>query len=350
MAETTFSLYAVQLFGVTVGVTLLLLLLLTRIPHSQANLLRREPGRSFSYSLPLRLGGLALLGGFLVTFFFDQRLVFDLHLQYLLVGGLLAFGFGIIDDFFPLAWGWQLGGQLTLGLLLFLAGMSIEKIHFGDGLLLDFTVVPGLSFIITVFWVVLVMNAVNWMDGVDGLMGGVMCIAWATLFTLSLRPEVNQPTIALLTVMLFGSTLAFLLFNWSPAKIMAGTGGVAFLGFMLAALSVYAGTKVATALLVLGVPILDAFSVIINRLCEGRSMFRPDEEHLHHLLLRLGWSTRTISLLYSIVTGFLALLALTTRQWGKIEVFVITLSFFTGGVLLIQWLLARKKHLMRPIV
>lgn len=271
-----------------------------------------------------RLGGLALFGGFIAALWFDDRLVFDTSLQMLIFGGLIGLLIGLLDDWKPLHWSWQLGGQSLLGLLLFLSGMSIESIHFGGGNLFEFSSfpLPGLSLIITLLWVLLVMNAVNWADGIDGLMGGVMAIALATLFILSLRPEVNQPAMAILSTMLLGAVLAFLLFNWFPAKIIAGSSGANFLGFMLAALSVYAGTKVATALLVLVIPILDLCVVIMARLLQGRSPFLPDREHLHHLLLARGWSVRQVASLYMGITALMAMIALSTRSLEKLGVLV----------------------------
>lgn len=283
---------------------------------------------AFSHSF--RLGGIPLFGGFIVALWFDNRLVFDLPLQILVLGGSLALLFGLLDDRKPLHWSWQLGGQVLLGLLLFTSGMNIESMHLGGGNTLNFSFLPGASLLVTLLWVLLVMNAVNWADGVDGLMGGVMMIALMTIFVLSLRPEVNQPAMALLVTILLGALIAFLLFNWFPAKIIAGSGGASFLGFMLAAFSVYAGTKVATALLVLVVPILDLCVVIIARLLQGRSPFLPDREHLHHLLLGLGWSERQVTSFYIVITALMSWIALSVRFLEKLIVLLIVTALFIG--------------------
>lgn len=283
---------------------------------------------AFSHSF--RLGGIPLFGGFIVALWFDNRLVFDLPLQILVLGGSLALLFGLLDDRKPLHWSWQLGGQVLLGLLLFTSGMNIESMHLGGGNTLNFSFLPGASLLATLLWVLLVMNAVNWADGVDGLMGGVMMIALMTIFVLSLRPEVNQPAMALLVTILLGALIAFLLFNWFPAKIIAGSGGASFLGFMLAAFSVYAGTKVATALLVLVVPILDLCVVIIARLLQGRSPFLPDREHLHHLLLGLGWSERQVTSFYIVITALMSWIALSVRFLEKLIVLLIVTALFIG--------------------
>lgn len=330
MDRLSFSFDVVSLFSLALVTTLALIALFRFLPFLQKVNIREEGKRTMTFSHYFRLGGIPLFGGFITALWFDNRLVFDLPLQMLILGGALALLLGLLDDKKPLHWSWQLGGQALLGLLLFTSGMSIESIHLGGGNILDFSFLPGMSLAVTLLWVFLVMNAVNWADGVDGLMGGIMMIALMTIFVLSLRPEVNQPAMALLAAILLGALVAFLLFNWFPAKIIAGSGGAAFLGFMLAAFSVYAGTKVATALLVLVVPILDLFVVIIARLLQGRSPFLPDREHLHHLLLGLGWSARQVAGFYIGITVLMAWLALSTRFLEKLIVLVMVAVLFIG--------------------
>lgn len=333
------------MFWVAFGATLLFTFVLQRIPWLQHRYTRAEPGRDSKNIRSFRLGGLAIAGGFFVALLLDERLVWDKYLLILSLGAVIALGFGLWDDFRPLHWSYQLLGQLLLGTLLFVAGMTLQSIHLGGGLIIDFShpSLRGVVFLITVGWMILVMNALNWVDGVDGLLGSVMSIALITLFILSLRPEVNQPAMALLTIMLFGALLAFLAFNWFPARIMAGSGGAFFLGFMLAAFSLYAGAKVATALMVLVLPILDALSVILHRFRQGKSLFLPDKQHLHHLLLSLGWSPRKIVCVYSGVTLVLASLALSVRALEKVWVLIVGVVLFFVAVICIQAILLRKQ-------
>ncbi|TXG99808.1 MAG: undecaprenyl/decaprenyl-phosphate alpha-N-acetylglucosaminyl 1-phosphate transferase [Candidatus Moraniibacteriota bacterium] len=297
---------------------------------------RYESGRSQKMSRFFRLGGVALLGGLMIALWFDDRLVTTTSLVVLVGGAGIAVLGGLFDDFRPLHWSWQLLLQLLLGGLLLSVGMNIDRIHLGDGYLIDLSLWPGLSLLGTLVWVLIVMNALNWVDGVDGLMGGVMMVVYFTLFLLSLRPEVNQPTLALLTIMLLGATLAFSLFNWFPATIIAGTSGATFMGFVVAALSLYAGAKVATALLVLSIPILDAGAVIISRFLHGQSPFLPDKKHFHHVLVELGWSSRQIAVFYTLLTGGMALLALATHFLEKLTVFLVVAAVFFGGMILIR--------------
>jgi UDP-N-acetylmuramyl pentapeptide phosphotransferase/UDP-N-acetylglucosamine-1-phosphate transferase len=173
-------------------------------------------------------------------------------------------------------------------------------------------------------WIILVMNAINWADGIDGLAGGITLITSATILILSLRPEVNQPFIAILCIIFIGTVLGFLIFNFNPAKIMAGTSGAMFMGFVLAVLAVFSGTKIATALLVLAIPIIDSLWVIGERFRNHKSIFKPDRNHLHYKLIKLGWSERKIVLSYWAITFLIALVALNTRAFGKGIVLVIT--------------------------
>lgn len=317
--------------------------ILMSVPWLARSVVRRETGRSMSIPIYFRLGGLAIAVGFCLAFWFDVRLVLDTRLSILLLGGVLALLIGLIDDFFPLHWLIQLAGQSLLGILLVGGSMTIHQVHFGYGWVLDFSA-PPFSFLVpllTIGWVILVMNATNWIDGSDGVMGAVMGVALVVLVCLSFRPEVNQPAIALLGTMLLGGIVGFLVFNWYPARIEAGSSGTYFLGFLLAALAVYAGTKVATALLVLTVPILDALAVIGARLSAGRSPFQPDQQHLHHLLRLLGWSPWAVAILYGGVTSLMGILALSTRSWEKLWVLLVAGSIFLGLLLWLRWMVKR---------
>ena len=180
------------------------------------------------------------------------------------------------------------------------------------------------------------MNSMNWIDGVDGVSAGITLIGGITIFILSLRPEVNQPPVGIIAAALIGCTLALLLFNFYPAKIMAGTSGAMFMGFILAVLSVFAGAKIATTLLVMAVPIIDAFWVVSERIKSGSSVFSADKRHLHFRLIELGWSQRKICLFYCLITAFIAVLALNTGAMGKVITFILFGIIMLGMLTLIK--------------
>jgi UDP-N-acetylmuramyl pentapeptide phosphotransferase/UDP-N-acetylglucosamine-1-phosphate transferase len=163
----------------------------------------------------------------------------------------------------------------------------------------------GIGF--TLLWIVGMMNTVNFLDGLDGLVGGVTVIAGMVLFFHN--SMLGQSSLMLLALALVGATLGFLIFNFPPAKIFLGSGAYV-LGFALAVLAIIGGTKAATALLVLAVPILDVAWQILVRVRAGRSPFEPDRGHLHHRLYDSGISPRGIVLIYYALTALFGVLAL----------------------------------------
>jgi UDP-GlcNAc:undecaprenyl-phosphate/decaprenyl-phosphate GlcNAc-1-phosphate transferase len=226
----------------------------------------------------------------------------------LLLGGALATAFGVVDDYFDLRARWQFAGQLGLAAFAISLGILVEFVSnpFRPGVI-------GLGpFAIgfTVLWIAGMINSINFIDGLDGLSSGVALIAAITLGTVSLTQQVSQPFISVLCFALAGALLGFLRWNFHPASIFVGTSGVMFIGYTLAVLAILGTAKVAVALLVLGVPIIDAFWIIVRRLVQGRSPFSPDRGHLHHRLLDIGMSHRqTVVLIYlvGLVLGLLSL-------------------------------------------
>ncbi len=186
------------------------------------------------------------------------------------------------------------------------SGVLIKEVNAPFGLLSNLPTWFAVPF--TLFWIVGMMNTINWLDGLDGVAAGVTLIASGVLFLHTFR--LGQLSLALLPLALAGAVLAFLLFNFPPAKIFLGSGAP-LLGFTLAVLSVIGGTKAGTALLVLAIPILDVAWQILNRARTGHSPFAADRGHLHHRLYDAGVSNRTIVALYyalSVIFGALALI------------------------------------------
>jgi UDP-N-acetylmuramyl pentapeptide phosphotransferase/UDP-N-acetylglucosamine-1-phosphate transferase len=161
--------------------------------------------------------------------------------------------------------------------------------------------------VLTFFWIAGMMNAVNFMDGLDGLAGGVSAVACFVLFIASLLARdangaaTPQITIAILPLILGCAILGFLRYNFHPARIFMGDSGAMFIGFSLGVISIIGGAKIATALLVLAVPILDVAFVIIFRVLRGRSPLQADRGHLHHRLYDLGMSQPQIAILFYLV-------------------------------------------------
>jgi UDP-GlcNAc:undecaprenyl-phosphate GlcNAc-1-phosphate transferase len=242
------------------------------------------------------------------------------ELYALMFGTLAIMIFGFWDDLKEIYWKIQLSCQVGIAVLIFILGVRIYYVTnplTGGIISLDYGLGVVVATFLVIFWIVLVMNAVNWLDGVDGLSGGVTAISAATIFFLSLSPEVNQPPVAILGAALFGTALGFVIFNFYPSRILAGTSGSMFMGLSLAVLAVFSGTKIATALLVLSIPIIDLVWVIGERIRSGQSIWKPDKKHLHYRLLDLGWSQKKIALFYYAISSIIAIIALNTRVIGK---------------------------------
>ena len=239
----------------------------------------------------------------------------------LIVGGAAAAALGAIDDLLDLRARWQFLGQIALGVFAVALGISIGFIAnpFG-GPVIRFDGAIAAAF--TIFWIVGMINSINFIDGLDGLSSGIAFIAAVTLGLISLTSGVGQPLIAVLCFTLAGALLGFLRWNLHPASIFIGTSGVQFVGYTLALLSILGTAKVAVALLVLGVPIIDTFWIIVRRLSERRSPFSPDRGHIHHRLLDLGLSHRqTVFVIYGICL-VLAVMALVLSGVDQLYAFV----------------------------
>jgi UDP-GlcNAc:undecaprenyl-phosphate/decaprenyl-phosphate GlcNAc-1-phosphate transferase len=217
----------------------------------------------------------------------------------LLAGGAVATILGVLDDTFQLRARWQLLGQLLVAAIAVAAGIIVTYLNnpFGPG---SITLAGPYAIGFTVLWIVGMINSINFIDGLDGLSSGIALIAAITLGLISLTTAVAQPYIGILCFALAGSLLGFLRWNFHPASIFIGTSGVMFVGYTLAVLSILGTAKVAVALLVLGVPIIDTFWIIVRRLATGRSPFTPDRGHIHHRLLNLGLShSQTVLVIYA---------------------------------------------------
>jgi UDP-GlcNAc:undecaprenyl-phosphate GlcNAc-1-phosphate transferase len=187
-----------------------------------------------------------------------------------------------------------------------------------------------------VVWILGMINSINFIDGLDGLSSGIALIAAVTLAIISLTGPVVQPEIAVLCVALAGALAGFLRWNFHPASIFVGTSGVMFVGYTLALLSILGTAKVAVALLVLGVPIIDTFWIIVRRLAAGRSPFSPDRGHIHHRLLDLGLShVQTVLLIYGLCAA-IGILSLVLSGSGQLYAFLGALVVFGLVLLLLE--------------
>lgn len=196
-----------------------------------------------------------------------------------------------------------------------------------------------LADILALIWIVALTQVINWSKGVDGQMPSIVLIAALTmgLFSLKLysQGDVMQLNLAKLSFITAGAAGGFLVFNWYPAKIFPGFSGSTILAFMIAVLAILSGAKLATATLVLAVPIIDFIYTIIRRLASGKSPVWGDRGHLHHRLLDVGWSHSQITLFYLILSGMLGAIALYANTSSKLFAVGVVAVGFCG---LILWL------------
>ena len=271
------------------------------IEFSQKEGLVDLPNERKIHKLPIsRLGGVAIWSSAMLTFLFLVLLSYYPYgslLSGILLGGSLMFLLGLVDDIYNLDAKFKLVIQLSIATIVYLLGVQIDTIFNPFGGVIHLGI---FSYPITLLWIVGISNAVNFIDGVDGLAGSVI--------------TVSSITLALIAFILAGSMLAFLTFNFNPAKIFMGDSGALFSGFLLATLSI-AGVMKGAALavllpfLVLAVPIMDITYSSLRRIMKGKSPFVADAEHIHHKLLKAGFSQKkTVAILTSVavVGGALA--------------------------------------------
>lgn len=288
---------------------------------------RRRHGRSVP-----KLGGipifLAYIAGLVAIYLLLPPVGADaLRLRGVVFGTVIFMIGGLIDDFRELSPWVQFGIQFTGAAVAMAHIVFIERFtNPVNGNLVVISWRP-LVYLITLIWIVGIINAVNFMDGLDGLAAGVGTIAALLFAWHSLR--LGQEAVAAFPLAMAGALLGFLPFNFSPARIFLGTAGVYVLGYNLATLSILSPAKIATALLVLAVPIVDGVWRAIDRLRKGRSPFLGDRGHLHFRLVDEGVPTRWIVLGYYAMSLSFGLIALFAPGFFKLVLLVLL-----GGLVL----------------
>lgn len=283
-----------------------------------------------------RAGGLSIIFGFLVAFIIAAQFV---DLSYgILIAGVIVGLIGFLDDKFHLGPLSKIAGQLIAIAILIFSGTYIEflTVPFTD----TFVAVPlWISIPITILWVIGVTNAVNLIDGLDGLASGVSMIASVTILIMAV--SMGNIVVVFLATALIGSILGFFYFNFHPAKIFMGDTGSLFLGFILAVISLMGFKQVTTVSLfipfiVLGVPLTDTFMAIVRRILNNQRIMDADKSHLHHRLLDHGYThTQTVFIIYGIAMLFGAT-AVIFSQSNLLGATVISILLFVFIELLVE--------------
>ncbi|MFH1781755.1 MAG: MraY family glycosyltransferase, partial [Patescibacteria group bacterium] len=267
--------------------------------------------------IPL-LGGLAIFIAFnIVLLIIAQNItegyLLNKHLWGIFFGGLIIMIGGFIDDKYDIKPAYQLIFPILASIVVVASGIGIDYVTnpLGGEFRLDnikFTLfsignlpyqIVILADLFSLLWLMAMMYTTKILDGVDGLVTGLTTIGAFIIFFLSMTKDVYQPETAALALILAGACLGFFLFNFNPAKIFLGEGGSLYCGFMLGVLSIISGGKIATALLIMGIPMIDVVWTIIRRLFfEKKSFTQADRKHLHHRLLDIGLSPKKTLLLF----------------------------------------------------
>lgn len=289
----------------------------------------------------LRLGGIVMVIAFNLAVILDQNLIITPSLYGVMAASLMLLLVGVWDDIREIFWKTQFFFQVAIAVIIFIMGVRIYFVTnplTGGIINLDSGLGVIFSIILVIAWVILMINSMNWLDGIDGLSGGITFIGAMTIFFLSLKPEVNQPPMAILSMIVAGTALAFLIFNFNPSRVLAGTSGSMFMGFILAVLAIFAGTKVATSILVMSLPVIDFIWVIGERIKHKKSIFQPDKMHLHYKLLDLGWTQKKTALYFYAITITISTVALNTRFIGKAITLLITAIILAFSL----WVISQK--------
>ena len=323
---------------------------------------RKEDGREQSPPVP-RLGGIAIFISIVVTIVF-YLIVFGrytpngiqhLDLEAILIGGLIIFFIGLLDDIQPLSAWTKLIAQIISASIVWLMGIQIEFIanplHYIDvNQAAAFNLSDITSYLITILFIVAITNAINLIDGIDGLAVGVCMIAALASWAINLSPLLNQPAGAIFAATMAGSCFAFLRYNFNPARIFLGDSGAYLLGFNLACLSCIGLTKQVTVvilspivLLIFFIPLIDMLFAILRRASANRPIFKPDLEHFHHLLLDNGFSEKQINYIFYLIT-FLGGLIATSLLGLDIAVMFLSISLIVVGLWLFFSLVINQKH------
>lgn len=297
--------------------------------------------------------GIALYLSFLIS-----TLVFlDWNMK--LIGLLVAAGalvsVSFVDDRKGLSPWWRLLVQVLVALMIIFSGIGIEGITNPLGGYIDLTQINwsfsiggveqsfmALSALFTVVWIVLLVNTMNWLDGIPGMASGIGAIGGAILFLLSVSDLVNQPHVATMALILGVSAAVMWWFDFYPPQVILGDSGSMFLGLILAIISIFSDGKIATAFLILGFAILDAVYVVVHRLLKKQAPWKGGEwdkyrkaVHLHHRMLKSGFTERQVLMIIYTLSAIFGITALFIGTQGKFWAIVVLglVSFVLGLVL-----------------
>lgn len=281
-----------------------------------------------------RMGGLAIFFGFLISVLIFQNLKLGSELQGILLGAVIIVILGVLDDILTLRALPKFLVQIVAAIIVVLSGCRID--HF-----MGFTLPLWLSYPVSVIWIVAITNAINFIDGLDGLAAGVSAISAGTMLIVALLlvPEPTAMICAILLAALVGACVGFIPYNFNPATIFMGDTGSTFLGFMLASISIfglfktYAVISFAVPFLVLGLPIFDICFAVIRRVAHGQSPMHADRGHVHHRLIDMGFSQKQAVAISYLLSAILGLAAVVLTDRGEVQAMIFLIAVIVVGAI-----------------
>lgn len=295
----------------------------------------KDGRRMHTHPIP-RLGGLAIIFGFTVAVLCFYRAPSQRIIASFIGAGIIA-AMGVVDDIKTLDAKPKFLIQILAACIVVIGGNLKIDVLTNPNFLSEnpYWILPDwVSVPVTILWIVFITNAVNFIDGLDGLAAGVSAIMSVSLVFIALR--VGEYPVALLGISLMGACFGFLPYNFNPAKIFMGDTGSTFLGFLLATMSIqgvfksYAIISFAVPLLILGLPLFDAVFAMLRRISKGQSPMKADRGHLHHRLIDMGFSQKqTVFILYAIsgVLGITAVVLAESTALRAILILICVLVF-----------------------
>ena len=297
----------------------------------------KDGRRMHDHPIP-RMGGLAIFLGFMTAILLFVPL--NTEKQGMLLGAVIIVVLGMLDDKYALPAKPKFLVQVAAALIAVMAGNRIEVLSNPNIFSPDPVWMLGwLSYPVTVIWIVAITNAVNLIDGLDGLACGVSTISAATMLIIALRFRESELDVAIMMAALAGACIGFLPYNFNPAKIFMGDTGSTFLGFIMATVSVEGMFKQYTIIsfvvpfLMLGLPIFDVCFAVVRRVSHGQSPMQPDRGHVHHRLIDMGFSQKqAVGVLY-VISAILGLSAVVLTASGAVKAMVFLLAMAAAAVI-----------------
>ena len=295
-------------------------------------------GRRMHHRPIPRMGGLAIFIAVLVSVLIFAKI--DREVRGILLGAIIIVILGVLDDIMTLHAGLKFIVQILAAILVVLHGCRIE--HF-----MGLTLANWLSYPVSVLWIVAITNAVNFIDGLDGLAAGVSAISAGAMLVVALL--VADFTSAVMLAAIVGGCVGFIPYNFNPAKIFMGDTGSTFLGFMLSTISIYGLFKMyaiisfAVPFLVLGLPIFDICFAVVRRVSHGQSPMHADRGHVHHRLIDMGFSQKQAVAIAYMLSAILGMAAVVLTNDGEMQALVFIAAIVVVGAIGF-WVIFGRRH------